>query len=256
IPAPPGWFAFHVTVPATGATIGSPLAATTSCPWWMWPGRPAPKRASSPPKLKGPCTGKTPETVVIVGAGVTGFGVLVAGLLATGVRRTTFGLGGLCPERAPPTPELVALCAGVTPGAAPPTEPSLVGAGPTASLPGAAPPAFAAAALAGSAGAAAPRAMRRRVVARMGRAIPRRFGCALHASQPACGLARASRRNLCSRSTQAASNRESNANAPPFDSGSLRFPHFGDCTHDGHPRLHLHSAIRRCASPTSRSKPR
>src|SRR5437868_9541168 len=131
MPAPPGWFAFHVTVPLTGATSGTPLAATTSCPWWMWPGRPAPKRASSPPKVKEPCTGKTPATVETVGVGATGLGVagaLVAGFLAAGFLRTVFGRGGLCPASAPPTPELVALCAGVTPGAAPPTEPSLVGA--------------------------------------------------------------------------------------------------------------------------------
>src|SRR5215207_2256094 len=192
MPAPPGWFAFHVTVPATGATIGSPLAETTSCPWWMWPGRPAPKRASSPPKLNAPCTGKTPETVVTGVVGATGLrvvGALVAGFLAADFLRTTFGRGGLWPASAPPTPELVALCAGVTPGAAPPTEPSLVGAGPTTSLPGAAPPAFAAAALAGSAGAAAPRAMRRRVVARIDRAISHSVGRRVHGGQrgmPAC----------------------------------------------------------------------
>ena len=38
-----------------------------------------------------------------------------------------------------------------------------------------------------------------------------------------------------------------------LDSGSLRLPHFGDCTHEGQPDLHGHSPISRCASPTSRS---
>ena len=37
-------------------------------------------------------------------------------------------------------------------------------------------------------------------------------------------------------------------------SGSLRLPHFGDCTHDGQPASHGHSEISRSASPTSRSK--
>ena len=39
--------------------------------------------------------------------------------------------------------------------------------------------------------------------------------------------------------------------APRFDSGSLRLPHFGDCTHDGQPLSHGHSVISRCASSTS-----
>ena len=43
------------------------------------------------------------------------------------------------------------------------------------------------------------------------------------------------------------------ATAPAFDSGSLRLPHFGDCTHDGQPLSHGHSPTRRCASPTSAS---
>ncbi len=47
--------------------------------------------------------------------------------------------------------------------------------------------------------------------------------------------------------------RASNSSAPPLDSGSLRLPHFGDCTHDGQPSLQRHSPIRRRASPTSRS---
>ena len=47
--------------------------------------------------------------------------------------------------------------------------------------------------------------------------------------------------------------RRRSSSAPRFDSGSLRFPHFGDCTHDGQPSLHGHSPISRWASPTSRS---
>ena len=49
------------------------------------------------------------------------------------------------------------------------------------------------------------------------------------------------------------------SSAPCFDSGSFRFPHFGDCTHEGQPDSHGHSPISRRASPTSRSnssKPR
>ena len=38
---------------------------------------------------------------------------------------------------------------------------------------------------------------------------------------------------------------------PSLLSGSLRLPHLGDCTHDGQPRSHGHSEIRRCASATS-----
>ena len=41
--------------------------------------------------------------------------------------------------------------------------------------------------------------------------------------------------------------------APALDSGSLRLPHLGDCTHDGQPDSHGHSPISRCASPTSAS---
>ena len=43
---------------------------------------------------------------------------------------------------------------------------------------------------------------------------------------------------------------------PPSTSGSLRLPHFGDCTHDGQPFSHGHSPISRCASSTSASKAR
>ena len=43
---------------------------------------------------------------------------------------------------------------------------------------------------------------------------------------------------------------------PCFDSGSLRFPHFGDCTHDGHPLSHGQSRISLAASVTSSSKRR
>ena len=41
-----------------------------------------------------------------------------------------------------------------------------------------------------------------------------------------------------------------------MDSGSLRLPHFGDCTHEGQPFSHGHSPMRRCASSTSASKAR
>ena len=47
--------------------------------------------------------------------------------------------------------------------------------------------------------------------------------------------------------------RRRSSRAPPLDSGSLRLPHFGDCTHDGQPDLQRHSPINRFASPTSRS---
>ena len=43
---------------------------------------------------------------------------------------------------------------------------------------------------------------------------------------------------------------------PPLESGSLRLPHFGDCTHDGQPDLHGHSLMSRCASATSVSNSR
>ena len=63
-------------MPATGVTTGVPSAAAMSWPWWVWPGRPTPKRASGPPKLNGPWTGKIFEPVVAVesaaGAGVAG----------------------------------------------------------------------------------------------------------------------------------------------------------------------------------------
>ena len=50
-----------------------------------------------------------------------------------------------------------------------------------------------------------------------------------------------------------ACSRASSSSAPCLDSGSLRLPHFGDCTHEGQPDLHGHSPISRAASPTSRS---
>ena len=59
-------------MPATGETTGVPSAAAMSWPWWMWPVRPAPKRASSPPKEYGPWTGKTFEPVVASEAGAAG----------------------------------------------------------------------------------------------------------------------------------------------------------------------------------------
>ena len=42
--------------------------------------------------------------------------------------------------------------------------------------------------------------------------------------------------------------------APRLCSGSLRLPHLGDCTQEGHPAAQVHSAIRRRASPQSSSK--
>ena len=40
---------------------------------------------------------------------------------------------------------------------------------------------------------------------------------------------------------QRSSMRAMTSSAPGFDSGSLRLPHFGDCTHDGQPDSHGHS---------------
>ena len=54
----------------------------------------------------------------------------------------------------------------------------------------------------------------------------------------------------------AASIRPMTSAAPCFDSGSLRLPHLGDCTHEGQPLSHGHSVIRRWASSTSASKAR
>ena len=51
-----------------------------------------------------------------------------------------------------------------------------------------------------------------------------------------------------------ASSRSSSSCAPPLESGSLRLPHFGDCTHEGQPSRQRHSLISRCASATSSSK--
>ena len=42
--------------------------------------------------------------------------------------------------------------------------------------------------------------------------------------------------------------------APFLSSVSLRLPHFGDCTHDGHPDSHGHSPISRAVSATRSSK--
>ncbi len=52
----------------------------------------------------------------------------------------------------------------------------------------------------------------------------------------------------------AVSMRVSSSRAPFLASGSFRFPHFGDCTHEGQPFSHGHSAISRMASRTSPSK--
>ena len=55
-------------------------------------------------------------------------------------------------------------------------------------------------------------------------------------------------------SPPAASIRSSNSRAPALESGSLRLPHFGDCTQEGQPEAQGHSAIRRYASRQSSSK--
>ena len=52
-----------------------------------------------------------------------------------------------------------------------------------------------------------------------------------------------------SKAPQLCSIRAITSSAPAFDSGSLRLPHLGDCTHDGQPDSHGHSLISRCASP-------
>ncbi len=54
----------------------------------------------------------------------------------------------------------------------------------------------------------------------------------------------------------AASIRPISSVAPALLSGSLRLPHFGDCTQDGQPFAHRHSLTRRWASSTSASKAR
>ena len=46
----------------------------------------------------------------------------------------------------------------------------------------------------------------------------------------------------------------SSSRAPSLESGSLRLPHFGDCTHEGQPPVQGHSAISLRASPQSFSK--
>ena len=57
-------------------------------------------------------------------------------------------------------------------------------------------------------------------------------------------------------SCQRSSIRAMSSSAPAFASGSLRLPHFGDCTHDVQPASQGHSAISRWASATRRSKRR
>ena len=75
-------------MPAIGVTTGVPSAAVMSWPWWVWPGRPTPKRASGPPNVYGPWTGKSFEPVAVVtAAGAAGTGVGVG--VALGVGATT-----------------------------------------------------------------------------------------------------------------------------------------------------------------------
>ena len=46
---------------------------------------------------------------------------------------------------------------------------------------------------------------------------------------------------------------DSNAAAPCLSSGSLPLPHFGDWTHDGHPRVHGHCLIASSVAASHRS---
>src|SRR3954447_20653708 len=55
------------------------------------------------------------------------------------------------------------------------------------------------------------------------------------------------------RIAQTPTTRFSSSAEPFLLSGSLRLPHFGDCTHDGQPDLHGHSEISRRASSQIRS---
>ncbi len=57
-------------MPAVAETSGTPQAAMTSWPWWVWPLRPAPKRDAAPPKVCVPRTGNTPGAA----PGATGTG--------------------------------------------------------------------------------------------------------------------------------------------------------------------------------------
>src|SRR5436853_439076 len=50
----------------------------------MWPGRPTPKRASGPPKLNGPWTGKIFDAVVLVPVSVAGTGGAAGAAAAAG----------------------------------------------------------------------------------------------------------------------------------------------------------------------------
>ena len=52
----------------------------------------------------------------------------------------------------------------------------------------------------------------------------------------------------CATQRYAASIALSTSSAAALCSGSLRLPHFGDCTHDGQPLSHGHSPISACAS--------
>lgn len=45
------------------------------------------------------------------------------------------------------------------------------------------------------------------------------------------------------RSSNARNTRRSTCTAPALSSGSLPFPHFGDCTHDGQPPGHSHASM-------------
>ena len=66
-----------------------------------------------------------------------------------------------------------------------------------------------------------------------------------------CSVQAILQRRSCS---QEAAMRERSSIAPRLLSGSLRFPHLGDCTHDGQPAWQRHSEISRSASPTRPSK--
>ena len=66
------------TVPAVAEASGTPQAAMTSWPWWVWPLRPAPKREAAPPNVCVPRTGNTPAAAP--GATGTGAGAWTASL--------------------------------------------------------------------------------------------------------------------------------------------------------------------------------
>ena len=65
--------------------------------------------------------------------------------------------------------------------------------------------------------------------------------CTSRSGSTAGGPRRPRRRSTRSRSHGVGSIAPMSAIAPAFESGSLRLPHLGDCTHDGQPDSHGHS---------------